>query len=113
MRGGAGRATKGGASALERARRPVKGGARVGGDRVPAEGGAAGISEGSGPGVHKGRGFRPYEGWGYAGLRRGTGICKRRSFADLRGAWLEGHLRGPAGGRWKEVWKGLTGSEGL
>lgn len=48
---------------------------------------------------------------GGAAEGRGTGTCPRRSFTDLRGAWLEGHLRGLVGRCWK-VWKELTGIGG-
>lgn len=49
--------------------------------------------------------------WGVLPRGGGTGTCTRRSFTDLRGAWLEGHLRGLVGRCWK-VWKELTGIGG-
>lgn len=108
MGGGAGRATRGGASALERAVRPVR-------STVPLKEGLRGLERDPAPVSVKGgaAGLAGGGAMGGAVEGRGTGTCKRRSITDLRGAWIEGHWAGLVGGRWKEVWKALTGSEGL
>ena len=91
---------RGGATGLEKAGRPIRGG-------------AGRASEGWNLWEEHGylwreglRGVARGGAMGGAADGRGTGTCRGRSFTDLRGAWLEVLVKGPGG-------KAPTESEGL